>query len=42
MHPGTVQVVVGAPIDPAGKTVAEINAAAERWAANLCAACSSS
>ena len=31
MHPGTVQVVVGEPIDPAGKTVAEINAAAERW-----------
>ena len=31
MHPGTVQVVVGEPIDPAGKTVAEINAAAEHW-----------
>ena len=31
MHAGTVQVVVGEPIDPAGKSVAEINAAAEQW-----------
>ena len=31
MHPGTVQVVVGEPIDPAGKTVAEINELAESW-----------
>ena len=31
MHPGTVQVVVGEPIDTTGKTVAEINRAAEQW-----------
>ena len=31
MHPGTVQVVVGEPIDPHGKTPAEINAIAETW-----------
>ena len=31
MHPGTVQVVVGEPINTAGKTVAEINRAAEQW-----------
>ena len=31
MHPGTVHVVVGEPIDPHGKTPAEINAIAETW-----------
>ena len=31
MHPGTVQVVVGEPIDPHGKTPAELNAIAETW-----------
>lgn len=31
MHPGTVHVVVGDPIDPHGKTPAEINAIAETW-----------
>ncbi|MEW6165650.1 MAG: lysophospholipid acyltransferase family protein [Pseudomonadota bacterium] len=30
-HPGTVTVSIGPPIDPAGKTAEEVNAAAESW-----------
>jgi 1-acyl-sn-glycerol-3-phosphate acyltransferase len=29
--PGTIQIVIGSPIDPKGKTATEINSAAEHW-----------
>lgn len=36
MHPGTVQVIVGKPIDTKGKTAAEINQVAEEWVRKTC------